>query len=467
MANILIIDDDRQMSAMLSEMLAEMGHNAVSVDTGDRGMNEALRNPYDIVFLDVQLPDGSGLDILPRIRQTLSSPEVIILTGHANMDGAEIAIKNGAWDYVQKKDSPKKLLLQLKRVIQYRNELKNRQRYPVALNLEGIVGNSPEMRHCYDLIAQAVGNDVNIHLSGETGTGKELFARAIHLNSKRKQNLFVVVDCASLPETLIESTLFGHTKGAFTGAHGKRKGLIALAHKGTLFLDEIGELPLHIQKVLLRVIQERSFLPVGSESEVKSDFRLISATNRDLDRASEAGKFRKDLLFRLRSLEIHLPPLRERAEDIKELTFYYLNNLCQNFDIKPKAFSPELIEMMTAYSWPGNVRELIRALETAISAAHEDRTLFPIHLPVHIRTKAARNAIEPAKSVPGTGTEFSKPYPKMRELLENTEQRYLRHLMAENNGNVKEVSRITGISSSRLYDRLKKYKIGTKNYKYK
>ncbi|MFP5213393.1 MAG: sigma-54-dependent transcriptional regulator, partial [Acidobacteriota bacterium] len=327
MARVLIIDDDRAMGQMLAGLVARMGHEARCVLTLKDGLLESGRADYDVVFLDVNLPDGSGLDALPEIVKAPSSPEVIIMTGYGDPDGAEIAIESGAWDYLQKPLSPKKIMLPLTRVFQYRDNLKKRSALPMTLNLDGIIGNSPRMKACYALVAQAACGNANVLITGETGTGKELFARAIHQNSERVRNGLVVVDCAALPETLVESSLFGYERGAFTGADRAKHGLIRQADQGTLFLDEVGELSPSMQKSFLRVLQERCFRPVGGKQEVRSDFRLISATNRNLDRMVDESIFRKDLLFRLRSIHIGLPPLREHPEDVGELVFYHMSRL--------------------------------------------------------------------------------------------------------------------------------------------
>ncbi len=263
MADALIIDDDVTVCSMLSRMLENIGHGATHAHTLEEGLREVLSRSYDIVFLDVGLPDGNGLDALPKILETGSSPEVVIITGAGDPDGAELAIRSGAWDYLQKPLSPEKVILPLKRVLQYRDGLKKAQKPPVSLKREGIIGNSPTIKACLDLVAQAAGSESNVLISGETGTGKELFARAIHDNSPRAGGIFVTVDCAAIPDTLVESTLLGHVKGAFTGADRTQEGLIKQADGGTLFLDEVGELPLPLQKAFLRVLQERRFRPLG------------------------------------------------------------------------------------------------------------------------------------------------------------------------------------------------------------
>lgn len=465
MTTVLIIDDDQAMCKILSGLVNQMGHDAVYEHTLDAGLKEVRSNPYDVVLLDVHLPDGSGLDILPNIRETRSSPEVIIMTGFGAEDGAEIAIKSGAWDYIQKTDSPQKILLPLQRVLQYRAE-KRDQKSPVALNLEGIIGSSLPMKKCFDLLAQAANSEVNVLLSGETGTGKELFAQAIHKNSKRSEHSFVVVDCTALPEMLVESLLFGHKKGSFTSADSDQEGLVLQAHEGTLFLDEVGELPYSVQKVFLRVLQEHRFRPVGRSKEVGSNFRLIAATNRNIDQWVQAGRFRRDLLYRLRALTINMPPLRERPEDIGQITLYHVANLCEHHQLEPKGFSPEFIETLSAYHWPGNVRELIKTLEVAITAAGSGQVLFPKHLPEYIRIYATQTAVRkdlPPKHLPEKATGPTGQLPSLKEFRKTAatqaERQYLQELVMLTRNDVKEALGISKLSRSRFYELIKQNNI--------
>ena len=358
MEKILIIDDSQVTCELLSMFIKKLGYEAKYVLTLQEGLEQVLSEEFDVVFLDVNMPDGNGLDMLPKIKEAVYDPEVIIITSFGNPDGAEIAIKSGAWDYIEKTPSPKKLMLTLTRALEYRKKKKtNKQAF--VLKREGIIGNSPKIKTCLDFIAQAANSSANVLITGQTGTGKELFARAIHDNSHRQNNNFVVVDCASLPATLIESVLFGHEKGAVTGAYKSKVGLIMQADKGTLFLDEVGELPLNLQKAFLRVLQEQRFRPVGSKDEIKSDFRLLAATNKDLDEMVSQKFFREDFLFRLRSLSIELPPLKERLEDIKPLAFYYINEICLRYQVDIKGFSSGFLDALTTYEWPGNVREVL------------------------------------------------------------------------------------------------------------
>lgn len=338
MGKILIIDDDQSNTEMLFDMISDMGHDVTCAFTAEEGLGKALSHAFDIVFLDVQLPDGNGLMLLPSIQATPSTPEVIIITGFGSPDGAELAIKNGAWDFIEKPLVRNMIELPLVRALQYR-EAKRVRREPLVLRREGIIGSSPVMDVCMELVAQAAATNAPVLITGETGTGKELFARAIHNNSLCSDGLFVTVDCASLPPTIIESVLFGHEKGAFTGADRSREGLIKQADGGTLFLDEVGELTPAAQKAFLRVLQEHCFRSVGGNREIKSDFRLIAATNRDLIRMVQEGKFREDLLFRLRAFTIELPPLKNRSVDIRDLSFHYVHKLCTRYNKEIKGFS--------------------------------------------------------------------------------------------------------------------------------
>jgi two-component system NtrC family response regulator len=463
MANVLIIDDEEMLCSMMCEHLKGKGHDVTYALTLEDGLKKGASSVFDVIFLDVGLPDGNGLEALPRFRGLPSSPEVIIFTGAADPDGAELAVKSGAWDYVAKPPSMEQLTLPLVRALQYREE-KARRKSKVALRSEGIVGSSPQIEFCLDLVAQAANTDANVLINGETGTGKELFAIAIHKNSPRADKNFVVVDCAALPETLVESMLFGHEKGAFTGADRVRSGLIKHADGGTLFLDEVGELPLPLQKPFLRVLQEHRFRPVGGSREVQSDFRLVAATNRNLDTMVAAGQFREDFLYRLKSFTIDLPPLRGRQEDIRDLTMYHMARLCDRYGTETKGFSPEFFQALSAYDWPGNVRELINVLERTLAAARYDPTIFPKHLPEPIRIVFARSSFQKKNQREETimkDTTTSGSLRTFREyrqrVVDDAEDQYLKDLMKLTKRNIKDACRISGLSRPRLYALLKKH----------
>jgi two-component system NtrC family response regulator len=464
MSDILIIDDDQNVSEMLVEMVTRMGHHPESVSTLKDARQKLLSHDYDVIFLDVRLPDGIGLDILPFIKELHSMPEVIIITGHGDEDSAELAMKNGVWDYIQKPCSLGPMRMVLTRALQYREKKGLATKPPVLLKLDKIVGSSSQLRECFNLVAQAAQSDINVLITGETGTGKELFAKAIHDNSQRAGKSFVVVDCAAMPENLVESMLFGHEKGAFTGADRSTEGLIKQADKGTLFLDEIGELPPLIQKSFLRVLQERRFRPIGSNREVRSDFRLIAATNRKLDKMVANGQFRTDLMFRLQALTIDLPHLRDRKEDIKELTVHYLRKFCEGYGTLMKGVTPEFFEVLMNYEWPGNVRELINVLDTAVCSVLHEPILYPKHLPTYLRVKIARANLkgpgESAKTdIQGARKikEFTTLNTFREDVIDEAERQYLSELLARTHNDIQEICRISGLSRSRLYALLKKH----------
>lgn len=463
MAKILIIDEDKLICDWMANVVTQSGHHpSVAYTIGD-GMGKVQSEPIDVVFLDAQTPDGSGLGIMQKIKATGGSPEIIVITGIGDPDEAELAILNGAWDYIEKPASLETIKTSVVRALEYRAD-KAARKPGLVLQRKDIIGKSERMAPSLELLAQSANSDANVLIMGETGTGKELFAKAIHSNSKRAGGNFVIVDCTSLPETLVESVLFGHARGAFTSAYADQVGLVKQADKGTLFLDEIGELPLAIQKSFLRVIQEHRFRPVGGSQEVTSNFRLVAATNRDLEGMVRRGEFREDLLFRLRTLVIELPPLRECREDIQELTMHYMKALCQRFEIRPKEFSPEFWSITTRYPWPGNVRELIQALEKALLSAKDEPMLFPKHLPTYIRIQVARNNIQ-GKTMnknQAASPGVSPLPPRLKDIrqaaIAEAEQQYLRDLLSFTSGDFNEACRISGLSRSRLYTLLKKYK---------
>jgi two-component system NtrC family response regulator len=461
MARILIIDDEPILCEYLSAVFRNGNHEVLFVHTLKDGTDLLSRGGFDAVFLDVGLPDGNGLSGLRQMQDAPSSPQIIIITGAANRAEAEIAIKNGAWDYIQKPFTAAQINDCLSSVLQFQRESASNPP-PGQLAHKDIIGDSSQMKRCLAQLAPAAFSDASVLISGETGTGKELFARAIHDNSFRKSNNFVIVDCAALPEPLVESTLFGHEKGAFTSADQAQEGLVKQAHNGTLFLDEVGELPLSIQRSFLRVLQEHRFRPVGSQHEIESNFKLIAATNQDLDKMVGRGAFRRDLLFRLRSIAIDLPPLRDRTDDIKTLAAHYLKKLSNRYQIKEKKISHDFMEVLTSYHWPGNVRELVNALDKSISTAQGCPTLFPMHLPTDIRVQVVQSSVDPAEEylcAQRFQTGDIQPFPNLKKLLASAEKKYLKKLISHTSGNVKEICLISGLSRSRVYERLKKYDI--------
>jgi two-component system NtrC family response regulator len=326
------------------------------------------------------------------------------------------------------------------------------------------------MKECLDLIAQASCTDAAVLITGETGTGKELFAKAVHENSSSSKKHFVVVDCTAIPETLVESLLFGYKKGAFTGADKDTEGLIKQANGGTLFLDEIGELPPKFQKVFLRVLQERRFRPLGSQDEEESNFRLVAATNRDLEKMAKHGEFRKDLLFRLKSIVMTIPPLRQRGDDTREIVQHYVTKFCDRNSIGVKGFSPDFFEALSSYHWPGNVRELINAMEWTISVALNANVLNPKHLPEDIRIHMARSSIKGStlhSGEHGKTMRYTKAFPKLHDARESAvleaEKKYLNDLIQIADGDIKEACQLSGLERTQVYTLLKKHGLSLRN----
>ena len=465
MHEILIIDDDPAVSDLLAAVVRKTGHESVCAHTAREGLKALEQHPVGVVLLDVALPDGNGLQLLPRIREIPNPPEVIIITGNGDPEAAELAIKNGAWDYLVKPPKVENIRLAINRALAFRCE-KHGDLHPKVLKRGDIVGNSTCLNALLERVARASAVESNVLITGETGTGKELMARAVHDNSARADQRFVVVDCAALPDTLVESVLFGHAKGAFTGAEKEHEGLICQAHGGTLFLDEIGELPLVAQKAFLRVIQERCFRQVSGRSEIQVNFRLIAATNRDLETMAAKGKFREDLLFRLRSVSLDMPPLRRRREDIKPLAVHHIHRLCDIYGIEAKGFSGDFIQALEQYQWPGNVRELFNSLEEALSLARGEPTLYPHHLPTRIRAILTRMTVKahspgtPARGFDLKGVTAKEDLMNISTFRNLMERRYLERLNLLTNGNRKEACRISGLSRTRLFELMRKHDLG-------
>jgi len=476
-AQILVIDDDFEVCETMESLITRLSHGCDAAHNLDDGLKKLRANDYDVVFLDVRLPDGNSLEILPEIMALSIPPEVIILTGKGDPDGAELAIKGGVWDYLLKPSSVREISLTLGRALKYREE-KVGKAATHSLDLSNVVGASAPIKASFKLMAEAARSDTNVLINGQTGTGKELFASTIHDNSNRKGGQFVVVDCAGLTESLVESTLFGHRKGAFTGAQSDRIGLVKLADGGTLFLDELGEMPLSIQKSFLRVLQERTFRPVGDTREQTSNFRLIAATNRDLDEMVEQGEFRSDLLFRIKTMRILLPPLSQRPEDIRPLAEFRIERLCEQYGMSPKAFGSDFFSALESYSWPGNVRELFNILERAVISSGDEKTLYAMHLPRTLRIQVAKLQIkkmtgtevleEEAANTPETpgvrkiGQEifediFDQELPTLREFKGIAEKVYLGELIRQCGGELPKILEASKLSRSHFYSLLKKY----------
>jgi two-component system, NtrC family, response regulator len=467
MSSLLIIDDSGVPPEEITRDVVAQGHVLFRSTTIAAAVAYGDTTPVDVAFLGSGCRDASLSEALRLLRGIPSHPEVIVLRTEGTPEEAAQAITGGAWDYIENPASSRLFSLVLSRVLHYRAQRGGVPSVKRAWKFDGIVGGSPQMRACIELAAQAADSDANVLITGETGTGKELIAVAIHANSARANGNFVVVDCAALPENLVDSTLLGHERGAFTGADKAHVGLIKQADGGTLFLDEIGELPLSAQKSFLRVLQERRFRPVGGTAEVVSDFRIVAASNRNLDELTNRGEFRKDLLFRVRAFTVDLSPLRERREDIADLIRYHVPLLCERMGLPAKDVSGDFFEIAERYSWPGNVREVVNALERSIGAARHDSTIFATHLPNYVRIHLAQEAVQhrPESDSPkgNTREESSPQLPSLAQIrsaaMDETERRYLTELLSLTHGDISEACRISQLSRSRLYALLKQYGI--------
>ncbi len=463
---VLIVDDDVGMCYTLARMAQEEGYRADHAHSLKEGLPLAQSGEFDVLFLDVRLPDGSGLDIVPRLQSMPNPPEIIIITGYSDQGGAKTALKSGVWDYIEKPAQIDALKLSLKRALQYRRQKKTLED-PRTVDRRGILGQSSKLGMCLVLMSHAARSSANVLIGGETGTGKELFARAIHRNSRRAKQPFVVVDCAALPRNLAESIIFGHARGAFTGADAPHPGLITRADGGTLFLDEVGELSPSLQKTFLRVLQEKKYLPVGEQGEVTSNFRLVSATNRDLESEVDQGRFRQDLFYRLHTIMIEIPALRHRRKDIRDIVEHHAAEFCRRSGIAEKTASSEFFEILERYDWPGNVRELINAVECALAMDPGCPTLYPKHIPEHIRaqiiTKASAHYNPPSRDRCDPPGAFSEEFPTLKHyragIIETAEKRYLKELMTFSAGDVDHACGVSGLKRARLYQLLKKYDI--------
>lgn len=472
MATILVLDDDPDISTIITQLAEDAGHTAFIAPTLAEGLTRLASTQTDLVFLDVRLPDGSGLEALPEVKKATSAPDVIIITGLGDPDGAELAIQNGAWDYIEKTSTLKQIMFSMDRALQYRA---NRCRPALdTLQRDSLIGNARSLQPVLENIRVAASGDAGVLITGETGTGKEVVARTIHDNSSRAKGNFVVLDCASLSASLAEGELFGHVKGSFTGADTSRTGLVGQADGGTLFLDEVGELPQSVQATFLRVLQEKRFRPVGSTREFASDFRLVAATNRNLEEMCDKGLFRNDLYYRIKSCAIDIPPLRQRPEDIPEIVRFHLERLCAKYEKKTREPSDDFLKTLMNYDWPGNIRELVQTLERTIMRVGDEIVLYPEHLPVDIRAKAVRRAVERHDDsastlhpeAPSWDLPFEMPQgplPSFKEYrkqcLDQVERTYLERLMREAEGSIKQACKLSGLSRTRLYVLMKEHDV--------
>ncbi len=463
MASVLIIDDDQMICDVMARMMEKLGHESRVAFTGSAGADLAQSESFDVVFLDINLPDVNGLTLISDIRKAASSPEVIIITGHSESNGAEMAFNSGAWNYIEKPFRQQEISLQLSRVLQYRKE-KGRVSTPGLLKRKGIIGKNYQVKTCLEKVSIAACSDVNVVITGEIGTGKKLFARTIHLNSARSDHPFVIVNCSSMTEATAGIMFRGYKTKSDSKDPSSRAGLIQKAHKGTLFLEEIGDLSLKIQRSLLQFLENYRFVPKGKNKTAECNFRLIASSCHDLEQLAEKGIFDSGLLAEIRLNHIHLPPLRSRDRDIISIALYYIQKFCHTHTLDNKGVTPEFLEMINLYSWPENIKELSNAMEKAVATSKNEPTLYSIHLPSYIKATVLTEAIQLCSgspsglSDPGSGRS-EEPFLPLSVVLENTQINYLTRLMGFTRGNVQKASHISGVSRSRMYEKLKKYNL--------
>jgi len=439
---ILVVDDDATARRLLAEELRKAGYEVAEAAGGAEAIEQGRQGRFDVVLTDIRMGDVNGMAVLQDFKEHSPDTSIVLVTGFGSMEGAIEAIKQGAYDYLAKPFRKEEIKLVVRRSLERSRLLRENARFREELrerhDAGTLVGSSSPMLDVFKLVAKVSGSKSTVLIEGESGTGKELIARAIHANSPRRDRPFVPVNCAALPDTLLESELFGHEKGAFTGAIGMKKGLFETAHEGTMFLDEIGDIGLPLQVKLLRVIQEQEVRRVGGTTTGKIDVRIIAATNHDLAQWVKEGKFREDLFYRLNVVRIVVPPLRDRREDIPMLAHHFLQTVCAENAQVVRGFAPETVAFLAQYAWPGNVRELENVIERAVSLTHGP-LILPEDLPEEIRRA------EPAAAIPVLQHE------REHITLDELEKRYLITVLKETGNNKVRAAKILGIDRRTLY----------------
>ncbi|OIP44796.1 MAG: Fis family transcriptional regulator [Desulfobacterales bacterium CG2_30_60_27] len=454
MAAILIVDDERSMREFLKILLEKAGHAPVTVGNGAAAVQALQGQHFDLVISDIRMPGMNGLDLLARIKEIDPGLPVVLITAYASPNDAVIAMRSGAYDYLTK---PFKVE-EIERIVTSALVSAATPQKEESTGMAGIIGDSPEMLKIFDQIRQVAPTHANVIIYGESGTGKELVAKAIHQLSRVATRPFMPIICNAIPESLFESELFGHVKGAFTGATANKTGLLEAANNGSVFLDEIGELPLMIQTKLLRVLQEREFKPVGGTETVKINVRIICATNKDLEGEVMAGRFREDLFYRLAVVPIRVPSLRERKSDIPMLIDYFLRKYSEMFDKQVSAISSYAMEVLMDYDFPGNVRELENIIERGV-AMESSNIILPesLTLATH-RREMARQQAEPAARGLDEAMVFDLG---LEEVLARQEKHYIEQALAKSNNSKMQAAELLKMSFRSLRYKIKKYGIDT------
>jgi DNA-binding NtrC family response regulator len=455
---ILVIDDESVIGVSCSRALSPEGHEVVYYEDPRMGLEAALKGGFDLVLSDMMMPGLDGLEVLRQIKGAGLSSEVIIITGHSTVETAVEAMRRGAADYLSKPFSPDQLKMVVQKVAErsalLRENVALRRELELNQGFEGIIGESPEMHRVFSLIGRVAPTDGTVLVTGESGTGKEMVVRALHRLSRRRDHPLMACDCSALAPTLLESELFGHVKGSFSGAIATKQGLFEAAQNGTLFLDEVANLSMETQGKLLRVLETKRVKKVGDANDHEVDIRLIAATNRDLSEMVAEGSFREDLYYRLNVVPIYLPPLRDRSGDVTRLATVLMDRFCKKLELPPKRFSPEAMLQLESYHWPGNVREMRNIVER-IAILSESDLIEPRHLPAEIRQAKVRSS---ATQLPVAWEEFKKLKQQVRDTaVQDLERRFLVEALRRCNGNVSRAAEEMGMQRTNLHALLRKY----------
>jgi len=438
---ILVVDDEEAMRESLNDWLKEDGYEVGLAASGKAAVEMVRNGPWDVILLDLKMPGMDGLETLKRIKAERPDAEVLMMTAYATIDTAVEAMKAGAFDYLVKPFDPDEIEIQVNKIISHREVvLENillRKQLDEKYQYDEIIGKSDAMQEIFEMIRRVAPTDSTVLITGESGTGKELIAQAIHANSQRCYMPFIAVSCGALPESLLESELFGYEKGAFTGAEHTKRGRFEMAHNGTLFLDEIGEISLKTQVDLLRVLQQRQFSRLGSEQSIDVDVRILAATNRNLEKAIAENRFRKDLYYRLNVISIHVPPLRERKEDIPLLAKASVRKCCLELNKEEKNIASSAMKLLVDYDWPGNVRELENVIERAIVIGTGEEIL--------------------AEDLPFTKNETG--FGQFPNSLKAVEKMHIERILNKADWNISRAARALDIDRQTLYNKIEKYEI--------
>jgi two-component system response regulator AtoC len=439
-AKILIVDDEAIVRESLRDWLNDASYQVFTAEDGHQTLEILEKERPDIVIADLVMPGMDGIELMKRAKDMLPDVEVIIITAYGSIPTAISAIREGAYDYIEKPFCPERVELLIEKLVKHQRLIEENysllQKLEERYRFEDIIAKSPKMQRVIEVIKVIAKSNATILITGDSGTGKELVARAIHSQSHRRSKPFVAVSCAALPESLLESELFGHEKGAFTGAYSQKKGKFEVANRGTLFLDEIGEMSANIQVHLLRVLEEKEFTRVGGNELIKVDVRVISATNKDIKKALANGEFREDLYYRLNVVSVELPLLREREEDIPLLAQHFLRKFAAENQKEIAGFSPEATDFLLKYEWPGNVRELENAIERAVILAKSSA--------IEVADLPQENLLLTHSAPPG-------------ESLRQVEKNHILNILSETGGNHSEAARTLGISRATLYNKIRAY----------